>query len=151
MVDHEGRLAILDEVRRVLAPNGVFIFSTTNRNSAEYESVYTFPDFQPTSNPVKWVVRAGRFATQSVRRAFNRLRYRGLEIRTPEYAVINSIYHHYRTLLYFIGMPEQLRQLAGAGFAGDVQVYDLHGRPTTAACRDGTLSYVARKGAPSPS
>ena len=151
MVDHEGRLAILDEVRRVLAPNGVFIFSTMNRNSPEYESVYTFPDFQRTSNPVRWLVRAGRFATESVQRALNRLRYRRNEIRTPEYAVINSIYHHYRTMLYFIGMPEQLRQLAQAGFAGEVQVYDLKGQPTTAACRDGTMGYVARKGAAAPS
>jgi|SRR5690349_3990214 len=151
MVDHEGRMAILGEVRRVLAPNGVFIFSTTNRNSAEYESVYSFPDFQATTNPAKWLVRAGRFAIQSVQRAVNRLRYRRNEIRTPEYAVINSIYHHYRVMLYFIGMPEQLRQLARAGFAGEVQVYDQKGRPTTAACRDGTLGYVARKGAITPS
>jgi SAM-dependent methyltransferase len=145
MVDHLGRLAILSEVRRVLAPDGVFIFSTCNRNSPQYEAVFRFPDFHRTRNPAKWLVRAGRFATQSLQRAVNRLSYRRHEVRTPEYAVINDVCHHYRTMLYFIDMQEQLRQLARAGFADDVQTFDLRGQRANAACRDGTMGYVARK------
>jgi SAM-dependent methyltransferase len=145
MVDHAGRLAILGEIHRVLAPQGVFIFSTCNRNSPQYEAVFRFPDFQHTRNPAKLLVRVARLATQSLQRVANRLRYRRHEVRTGEYALINDVCHNYQTMLYFIAMPEQLGQLARAGFADGVQAFDLQGRKANAQCRDGTVGYVAWK------
>lgn len=144
MVDHPGRLAILSEVRRLLSPEGVFIFSTCNRNSDRYR-VFRYPDFQRTANPVKLLVRAGRFAAHTLLRVRNRRRHRRHEIRTPEYAVLNTVYHHYTTMLYVIEIPQQLKQLAEAGFAPDIKVFDLAGRPASAECQDGTLAFVARK------
>ncbi|MEO8016910.1 MAG: class I SAM-dependent methyltransferase [Pseudomonadota bacterium] len=145
MVDHAGRIAILKEVRRVLAAGGVFIFSACNRNSPQYEIPFHFPDFQRTSNPVKLLVRAARFVTQVGYRLINRRRNRRHEIRTDEYAVINDVYHHYRTMLYFIDLPRQHAQLSEAGFAGGVATFDLSGRPADNDCRDGTVIFVVSK------
>ena len=131
----------------MLSPQGVFVFSTCNRNSPQFEAVFRFPDFQRTRNPVKFAVRAGRFALQTGYRLRNRLRHRRHEVRTPEYAVLNDVCHHYQTMLYFIDLQQQLAQLAGAGFAEGAKAFDLQGRPADAGCRDGTLTYVARKGA----
>jgi SAM-dependent methyltransferase len=50
MVNHADRLSILREVRRVLSPNGVFVFSTYNQASAEHDSRFTPPDFAATPN-----------------------------------------------------------------------------------------------------
>ncbi|HUQ09652.1 MAG TPA: class I SAM-dependent methyltransferase [Steroidobacteraceae bacterium] len=144
MVDHPGRLAILAEARRLLSPGGVFIFSTCNRNSERYR-VFRYPDFQHTANPVKWLVRAGRFAAHTLLRVRNRRRHRRHEIRTAEYAVLNTVYHHYTTMLYVIEIPQQLQQLVQAGFSDDIKVFGLDGRPAGADCQDGTLTFVARK------
>ena len=145
MVDHAGRLAILSEVRRLLSPQGVFIFSTCNRNSPQFEAFFRFPDFARTRNPARWLVRAGRFSLQTLRRLSNRWKYRRHEIHKREYAVLNDVCHHYQTMLYFIGVREQWRQLAQAGFGPAGPVLDLEGRPTGPECRDGTLAFVARK------
>jgi SAM-dependent methyltransferase len=144
MVDHAGRLAILAEARRLLSPGGAFIFSTCNRNSERYRA-FQYPDFQHTGNPVKWLVRAGRFAGHTLLRLRNRRRHRRHEIRTSDYAVVNTVYHHYTTMLYVIEIPQQLKQLTEAGFDRDIRVFDLAGQPANADCEDGTLTFVARK------
>jgi SAM-dependent methyltransferase len=145
MVDHEGRLAILKEVRRILRPKGTFVFSTCNRNSPQYEAVFRLPPFLGTTNPAKWLVRAGRFLAETGHRVRNRLRFRRHEVRTGEYSIINDVCHHYRTMLYFIDITQQLRQLGEAGFAETAQTYDLAGRPADIGCRDGTIAFVTKK------
>jgi SAM-dependent methyltransferase len=145
MVDHAGRLAILAEVRRLLTPGGVFIFSTCNRNSPQYEARFRLPKFETTLNPVKWPVRLGRFAARVAVRLRNRWQLRRHEVRTEHYAMLNDVCHDYRTMLYFIDLPRQIEQLIHAGFAPDILAFDLAGRPADAASRDGTLTLVARQ------
>ncbi len=145
MVDHEGRLAILREVHRQLAPGGIFVFSTRNRNSRAYRAWFLFPEFQFSRNPLKLAVRSVRFLTQTIRRAGNRLKYRGHEVKNAGYAIINDVYHHYRVMLYFITLSEQRRQLAQAGFKPDARAYRLSGELVTDDCTDETLTLVAEK------
>lgn len=144
MVDHGGRMAILQEVRRVLSPRGIFVFSTCNRNSPQYEAVFRFPDFQWTGNPVKLAVRGARFVGQTLCRGFNRLRYKRHEIRTADYSMINDVCHHYRTMLYFISPADQLRQLEKIGFKRDVRMFDLSGAAVGEETRDGTVTFLVR-------
>jgi SAM-dependent methyltransferase len=149
MVDHPGRLSILSEVKRLLSPQGVFIFSTCNRNSAAFEAVFTFPEFERARNPLRAAVRTGRFALHTLYRLINRLRHYRHEISEQHYAIRNDIYHHYGTMLYFIDIESQTQQLHAAGFADGVRVFDLSGLPADRSCRDRTLGFVAQK--PSPS
>jgi ubiquinone/menaquinone biosynthesis C-methylase UbiE len=145
MVDHAGRIAIFREVSRVLRAGGTFVFSTCNRNSAEHEAVFRFPSFPATKNPVKLLVRAGRFAVQTAYRLRNRLRFHKHAVKTEEYSIINDVFHHYSTMLYYIDIQRQLRQLESLGFSPILPPYDLKGRPADDGCRDGTIAFVAKK------
>jgi ubiquinone/menaquinone biosynthesis C-methylase UbiE len=142
MVDHSGRLAILKEMRRLLAVGGVFMFSTYNRNSAEYERGFSTPDFMATKNPIKYAVRGVRFVANTVYGLFNRLRYRRFEIRTEEYAMINDRCHDYATMLYYITAENQIRQLKSVGFESLPLIYDSVGRLADPACRNDSLTYL---------
>lgn len=144
MVDHDGRIAILREVRRILAPHGVFIFSTCNRSSPQYEAIFRFPEFRWTRNLIKVLGRLTRFLAQSLYRVFNRLRYCRHEVRADDYAIINDVCHHYRTMLYFITPEAQLRQLESVGFKREIGIYDLSGALIQGQTRDGTIAIVAR-------
>jgi SAM-dependent methyltransferase len=145
MVDHSGRSAILNEVWRVLAPEGIFIFSTCNRQSSQYSTKFRLPDFQSTLNPVKLAVRAARFLAQTGYRAVNRATHLKHEIKCAEYAVINDVCHHYRTMLYFIDPEQQVQQLRAAQFRGEIRQYDLSGTPIDLTSTDGTIAFVAHK------
>jgi len=143
MVDHEGRLAILKEVRRLLAPGGFFVFSTCNRNSPEHRELFTLPKLPRTSDPVRFVVRALRFLAQTAYRLLNRLRYKKHEVSADEYAIVNDVAHHYRTMLYFITLAAQRQQLKAMGFDYDAPAYDLRGNLVVDDSADGTLTLVA--------
>jgi SAM-dependent methyltransferase len=145
MVDHAGRLSILREVYRLLAPGGVFIFSTNNRNNPGHDKLLALPTLQPTLAPHRLLVRGLRFAGQTAFRVFNRLRYRRHEIRTADYAILNDRCHHYRTMLYFITMENQRRQLETIGFRSDPIVIDLSGRVVSGDTSDGTMTFVTTK------
>jgi len=142
MVDQEGRLAILREVKRLLADGGYFLFSTCNRNDPQYNALLTLPEFQWTANPAKLLVRAARFLGETIYRAWNRARYKRHEIITPEYAIVNDRAHHYRTMLYFISLAEQRKQLAEIGFKPELAVYDLSGAEIKTDSTDGTLTFL---------
>ncbi len=145
MVDHAGRLSILSEALRVLAPGGAFVFSTCNRNSREFEASFQWPPFRWTPNPLKWAPRTARFLGQTLLRARNRRRLKRHELHTPEYVMLNDVFHHYSTMIYYIDLPSQVRQLNAAGFARGVIALDLRGRRANARSRDGTLVFVSRK------
>src|SRR5690606_11104955 len=125
MVSHEDRLQILAEVHRVLQPGGLFVFSTHNRNSPEYRRGFRFPSLQWSANPARLLVRATRFCRETTRRVRNRRRFRAHEVRAQDYAVINDVCHDYGTMLYYVTLAQQRRQLADAGFEPDAEAFDL--------------------------
>jgi len=144
MVDHAGRIAILHEVRRLLTADGIFVFSTYNKNCAEYERWFEFPSFNQTKNPIKLAVRVARFALDATRGLINRLRYLRHEVHTDEYSIINDRCHSYATLLYYTSIENQLKQLKVAGFHGVPTIYDIAGRLAEATSRSDSLTYVVR-------
>ena len=145
MVNHEGRLAILSEVRRVLAPDGGFVFSTPNRNSPQYAARFRLPGFESSSNPVKLGIRLVKHLGLIAFRAFNRVRYIRHEERYADYAIINDVCHHYQTMLYFISIESQRRQLEAAGFDKNIVVHDRAGRVVTGDSRDGTIAFTTKR------
>ena len=144
MVDHAGRLQILREVRRLLAPGGFFFFSTSNLNDPRRDRFLELPGFDRTRNPVKAAVRGVRFVGETAYRFYNRVRFRRHQVRTDEYEILNGKSHHYRTMIYFIGLEQQRRQLVEAGFQPNATAFDLSGRVIDTDSRDGTISFVAR-------
>ena len=148
MVDHAGRLSILNEVRRLLAPGGYFVFSTSNRNDPD-AGRFLWPKLKPTANPIRLAVRGAQFVRHSAYRLFNRWRLKRSEIRTPDYAILNDRSHHFRTMNYFITLDQQRKQLRENGFV-DLRVFDEKGQPVERDTTHGTMTLVAQSATDAP-
>ncbi len=145
MVDHSGRIAILNEVHRVLQPGGFFLFSTYNSKSQEYKKLFAFPPFSLSPNPIKLTVGGIKYITDVTLRVVNRIRYKRLEEISPEYSIINDICHNYSTMLYYISLKNQIKQLSEIGFKEKVDTYDCKGKITDHKTMDDSILYLARK------
>ncbi len=143
MVNHNDRIRILREVYRVLKPGGAFLFSTHNRNCplADFE----YPTFEPSANPARLLVRGVRFLKDTVARVRNRRELKPLEVHHEEYAVLNDVCHNYGTMLYYITLQAQRRQLEQVGFEREAIAYDLSGKLIEADTIDNSILLLARK------
>jgi SAM-dependent methyltransferase len=144
MVGHDDRLRVLSEVRRVLAPGGAFVFSTHNRACPDHDAAFRLPELELSRHPVRLGVRALRFARRVAVRARNRSRHRPLEWRTRDYSIVNDVCHDYGTMLYYIDLAAQRRQLERAGFAPGAEAYDLSGKQVEHTT-DSSVSFLAWK------
>ena len=145
MVGHEDRLAIVREVFRVLAPGGIFVFSTHNQHAPEHDGKLRLPDFEPGKGALRFGVHAVRFAARTAIRVFNRYRYSRLDQRGAEYSIINDASRNYGTMLYYISLENQRKQLEQLGFAPGSLAYDLRGDLITADTTDDSILLLARK------
>lgn len=129
-VDHAGRCQVLNEVWRVLAPGGVFWFSTLNRDgpAARYRP------WRPVPTPV------GGLATRA--RAWLRVplhlrRYRrGLALAQAgeDWAVAPFFAGGWHLVAHFTTLAGLLRELQGAGFRSQPDIFeDARGRHLQAA------------------
>ena len=143
MVDHAGRIAILNEVRRLLKPGGAFIFSSYNQNSADYSRLFAFPEFILSRSPLRLVRNLLGFSRSLTTRIVNRARFFPREIRTKDFGIINDVSHDYSTMLYYISPLNQIDQLRTAGFNGEINAYNGRGGIADPSCRDGSITYVA--------
>ena len=85
MVSPEDRLLIVREVFRVFKPGGVVLFSTHNQYSSGHRVAFQWPEFKPSTNPARLLVRMIRFRRQMPLRWLRRRQLRVLEVRTPKY------------------------------------------------------------------
>src|SRR5690606_4266041 len=145
MVSHEDRLRILAEVHRVLQPGGLFVFSTHNRASPAYRRGFRFPSLEWSANPLRLLVRTARFVRETVRRVRNRRRFRPHEVHAQEYAVINDVCHDYGTMLYYVTLDRQRRQLVDAGFEPGAEAFDLDGVRIDDDTSHDSIMLIARK------
>jgi SAM-dependent methyltransferase len=143
--DHSDRLKILNEVRRVLRPRGLFIFSSHNRDF-QIRSAYRFRGFVSAPDPIQLLKRNAIRVKRYVTGILNHLDLKRIEIRRREYAFLNDPSHNFRLLTYYIKKESQIEQLETIGFS-DIEMVDESGsflRPDQ-ECRDGWIYYVCRK------
>lgn len=145
MVGHEDRLAIMREVHRVLKPQGIFLFTTYNRNSPEARAGFCFPDFDFSPNPARLLVRSARHLKDTAISVVQRLRHVRHEVHTDDYAVINDKCHNHGVMLYYITLAQQRRQLAEAGFAADAVAFDCTGQRIVEDTTLDSMALIARK------
>jgi SAM-dependent methyltransferase len=145
MVGHADRLQIVREAYRVLAPGGSFVFTTYNRNCPEAKAGFRFPDFTPSRNPARALVRAARFARDIAVSAVQRSRHLRHEVHATDFAVLNDRCHNYSVMLYYITLANQRRQLEAAGFEPDAEAFDLHGHRIEGDTPYDSMALVARK------
>jgi SAM-dependent methyltransferase len=138
---HDGRLALLREVRRVLHPDGRFAFSAHHRDCAWARRR---PTLARSRNPFTQLAQAARWMAQQR----NHRRLRPLERETPEYALVNDMAEEYALLHYYISEPAQRAQLEAEGLAVET-VLDSDGAPVApgrAPAASPWLWYVVRRG-----
>jgi ubiquinone/menaquinone biosynthesis C-methylase UbiE len=145
MVNHADRLLIMREVHRVLQPDGVFVFSTHNQNCPDHTAGFKFPQFERSRHPLRLLVRIARFHLHTIVRLRNRWRFRKHAVRTHTYSIINDACHNYGTMLYYISLANQRRQLEEMGFRKDAEAFDLSGRQIDDDTRDSSITLIARK------
>lgn len=134
-VNHADRLKVLAEIRRVLAPNGYFVFSSHNL------SAFRRPNFEWTLHPRRLVSRLVEWLPVQ----HHRLRNRRRETRSTTYSILNDGAHGFRLLTYHIDLRNQIEQLHAAGFGDDVAVFDAAGKQITVDTISPWLYYCVRK------
>ena len=111
-VSHADRIKILHEIRRVLKPNGLFIFSSHNRDDNIYPA-YHWKNLPLSVNPKRMARRVICYLAGII----NATKHRAQQIQTDDYAILNDQAHEYNMLTYYISGEKQIEQLAAAGFA----------------------------------
>ena len=108
-VSHIDRLQVLSEVRRVLQPGGLLLFSAHNWN---FSGIGQGPKLEWRRNPItqlQLLIDFGR-ATSNHRRLKRQQRSEN------DYALINDSGNNFASLHYYVKREVQLRQLVSAGF-----------------------------------
>jgi SAM-dependent methyltransferase len=140
-VSHDDRLQTLDQVRRVLRPHGLLMFSSHNRR---FRDALSGPRLVRSRNPVTQL----RYVQRYVHRLVNHARVRRLRRECTEYALLNDVGHEYAALHYYVDRDAQIAQLEHAGF----QVCDVFDTTGGVLSDDGddsgspSLLYVAERG-----
>lgn len=134
-IDHVDRLAVLSEVRRVLAPRGRFIFSSHNRDYARRGLL----PWQGRPRPGRVTLKK---SWEAVRAHRNRRRLRPLQVEHDEYALVNDEAHGWSLLHYYISPAHQRTQLETAGFS-EIEVWDQWGTRTDAPSPASIWMYYA--------
>jgi SAM-dependent methyltransferase len=133
--DAERRGALVD-LRRMLVPGGLLVFSTHNRDAR-------------LDRPVDWLrygpIAVAKLAVRTPRWLPNRRRLTAYEREEVGYAIRNDSAHDYGGLHYYITRNDQDRQLAEAGFTL-VECLDLNGLTVGPGDRSTSseLHFVAR-------
>lgn len=112
-VPFSDRPTILREVRRVLRPGGLFVFSSLNRDGPLCRTDGIDPNPHPLRRSLRGLLH--RAASRSLG-WWNRRRYAHAQAVEPGRAVINIASHAYGVLAAFVSPAEQARELAEAGF-----------------------------------
>lgn len=139
-VSHVDRLTVLGEVHRVLRPNGIFIFSSHNR---DYAKASAGPQLEFSRNPVTQLMNLAIF----VRQLANHWRTGKLRRTESEYSLLDDGGHDYTLLHYYVDEAHQELQLNGAGFEM-LDVFAYSGFVKAREEKDvksPSLHYVARK------
>jgi SAM-dependent methyltransferase len=141
-VSHEDRLIILGEIKRVLAPGGLFVFSAHNRAFWPSKRDEWLDGLHKGGSAVENIRNVVMFVPTGVRRLKNHLANRSRTVNTPEYAIVCDGGHDHTLLHYYIDQGRQREQLRTCGFE-PVLTLDLTGSEASPQSRDAWFYYVA--------
>jgi SAM-dependent methyltransferase len=143
VLGHDARRRVLLDIRRLLVPEGLLIFSSHNRDYARRPGA-------KLKLAVRLLIGAPRRPLASIRglprRISNRRRLRRLQREEPGYAIVNDEAHDFSVLHYYVSRDVQAREIAELGYTF-LECLDLSGavvRDGDVAAHDPELHYVAR-------
>jgi ubiquinone/menaquinone biosynthesis C-methylase UbiE len=119
-MNHEERLKILGEIRRLIKPGGYFCFSTHNLNSLIEQC-----SIRLSKHPTLLALRIRQLLQMRLLNKKEIWRILRNPSRNQEYLRVNIIANpEGRVNLYYIALVEQLKQLSELGFS-DTKIYGL--------------------------
>lgn len=136
-ISHEDRILALKEIYRVLKKDGIFMFSTHNRDYQYFKKL-------PWRRKIEYDFQFAWFFLYCLYHLPKSFRMKKYEIYEEKFAVINDPDHRYSLLLYYISIENQVKQLNEIGFS-DVEAYNLDGRLVERDNTSDWLHYLARK------
>ena len=146
-LDHADRLKALAEMRRVLSPAGICVFSAHNRNSPQTGawSLKHIPALESwVRAPVPSLKQLVKYPL-GIRNALANGRHARSE---PDYAIVNDEAGCYGLMSYVIAVDKQLAQLRAVGFV-PVEAVGIDGQPLAPdqyGTADAWIYYVCRRG-----
>jgi SAM-dependent methyltransferase len=135
-LSHDGRLCVLREIHRVLKPNGLFAFSSHNRERPVV-GPYAPENLPLSRNPVTLL----RNIVSYVVGIWNWLGTRHLANDTLEYAQRHDSGNHFKVPAYYITKSSQAAQLRREGFALE-RLYNRQGQTSTITAKDSDSSWI---------
>lgn len=152
--DDRARRSLLAEIRELLAPDGLLVFSAHNLDvvSSDGAGHHVIVPEKLTVSRLRSIVAGHsplelvRALPRLIRRSRNRRRLGPLQYRASDHALLNDVAHDYALLHYYVTRDGQDAQLAELGYKLD-EVLDLDGWPVKPgqAGRTTSLYYVARR------
>jgi SAM-dependent methyltransferase len=139
--DLEGRTRILSEMHRVLTPEGIFFFSTHNRNHGSFNEGPWLHSENGVFRNVKTFIKHTPFY-------FRRIKNRRAEVMNDDFAIINDSAHEYRLMLFYTSPAFLRKQLLSHGF-DSITLYDKSGHEREDEDLDDWIYVTCRK-APRP-
>lgn len=136
-MSHVDRLRTLKEVFRVLNEEGVFMFSSHNRNYEFFRKPYWFRNISLKATLVKNVL--SYFALLP-----RHLWMKRLETSNDEYAIINDSDHRYSLMIYYLTIAAQKEQLREIGFV-ETEAYDEAGYEVVEDAKSFWIYYLTKK------
>jgi len=118
-VNYEGRKKIFSEIHRVVKPNGLFFFSTHNRNHVSFR-------LPPWLNKNDSVFTRFKTFVKLIPYFIKNLNQKKEEEIYEDYAIINDTAHNY-SLMTFYSSPTFLRQQLSEHEFIDIDFYDKAG------------------------
>ena len=107
---HDARLRIFAEVRRVLADDGFFVFSSHNRDAVQIPA-HDLRNLRRSWNPLRMIRHIGGYVVKNI----NASRLKRRETHAADYAILSDAAHRYGLLLYHISPLAQIEQLTRCG------------------------------------
>lgn len=108
-ISNEDRILVLKEVHRILKNDGVFVFSTHNRN---FKNIEITPQFEFSLNPINFTKNLLDFFKQKQKNS----KLKKEEVNNNDYAILNDSGNGFSLLTYYITREKQLEQLKNTGF-----------------------------------
>ncbi|VAW92757.1 hypothetical protein MNBD_GAMMA23-339 [hydrothermal vent metagenome] len=119
-ITNEDRLTVLNEVKRVLKSNGLFVFSTHNLN---FTKIITKPTFETSLNPLRLLQNTMEF----IRQKKNNNKLKSEQIKERDYSILNDSGDAFSLLTYYITKEKQTIQLNNLGFK-TLSIFDMEGK-----------------------